>query len=109
MKIRFFSKGSNHRPINKSPICACIISFTWYIIYVFQYQVLIVYGKQSKIVIELLVMKSNELQAEQITYFAKWMLSTVGKQWFIDCIIGTYICSTGAATNVKCYGKFEID
>lgn len=69
--------------------------------YVLQYQVLILYGKQSKIVIELLVMKSNALQAEQITYFAKLMLSTVGKQWFIDCMFGTYICSTGAATNIN--------
>lgn len=77
--------------------------------YVLQYQVLILYGKQSKIVIELLDMKSNALQAEQITYFAKLMLSTVGKQWFIDYMFGTYICSTGAATNIKCYGKFEIN
>lgn len=77
---------------------------------VLQYQVLIPYGKQSKIVIELLDMKSNALQAEQITYFAKLMLSTVGKQWFIDYMfIGTYICSTGAATNIKCYGKFGIN
>lgn len=54
-------------------------------------------------------MKSNALQAEQITYFAKLMLSTVGKQWFIDYMFGIYICSTGAATNIKCYGKFEIN
>lgn len=52
---------------------------SWYIMYVLQYQVLILYGKQHKIVNELLVMKSKELQVEEITYFAKLMLSTVGK------------------------------
>lgn len=71
--------------------------------YVLQYQVFILYGKQSKIVNELQVTKSNELQVEQRTYLAKLMLSTVGKQF------GTYIYSTGAAANEKCYGKFEIE
>lgn len=77
-------EDSNHCPINKSPICACITYFKWYIIYVLQYQVFILYGKQSKIVNELQVMKSNELQIEQRTYLDKLMLSTVGKQWLMD-------------------------
>lgn len=47
--------------------------------YVLQYQVLILYGKQSKIVNELQVMKSNELQVEQRTHFAKLKLNTVEK------------------------------
>lgn len=42
-------------------------------------------------------------------YFAKLMLSTLGKQWFIDYMFGTYICSNGAASSEKCYGKFEIN
>lgn len=45
-----------------------------------QNQALIVAGKQSRIVSELQVMKSNELHVDQKTYFAKLMLNTVGRK-----------------------------
>lgn len=52
-------------------------------------------------------MKSNELQIEQRTYLDKLMLSTVGKQWLMDQMFGTYLCSTGAGTNEKYYGSLK--